>query len=202
MASRFCGHCGTPAAPGSLFCISCGHPLELVDNASVATGPPAAPATAPPGPSPTPPSMAGPAPWGYWPPPPQRRKTRTILVVAVIAIVVIVILAVVVILTTQTRASFVNITKSGDSGSSAFSNVTIRTSGAAIDVDRLHVDLRSVRSGATFDEIEYYNLEQIPAGTVFIWDLDIGIDPFDEPSFTYVFTLEVNGALVDSSTVT
>lgn len=83
-----------------------------------------------------------------------------------------------------------------------FFSVTIRTSGAAVDADQLHVDLRSVRAGVTFDELVYYNLERIPGGTVFTWDLDIAIDPLDEPSFSYVFTLEVNDSRTDSSTVT
>lgn len=119
-----------------------------------------------------------------------------------IVLAIVIVASVVVYFGTQARASFVGITKGGASGNSMFFNVTIRTSGVAIEAEKLQVDVQSVRSGATFDEIVYYNLERIPGGTLFIWNLDISIDPLDEPSFTYVFTLEVNGSRTDSSTVT
>lgn len=124
------------------------------------------------------------------------------MIVAVIVVVAIVVFSAIAILANQPRATCVGITRDGVSGNSMFFNVTIRTSGAAIDADQLHVDLRSGRAGVTFDEIVYYNLERIPGGTLFIWDLDIAIDPFGEPSFSYEFMLEVNGSRMNLSTVT
>ncbi len=123
------------------------------------------------------------------------------MVVIALVVVAIVILAVVTLVVTQPRANFVGISKRGPSGNSMFFDATIHTSGASIGVDRLHVTLRSVRAGVAFDQVVFYNLETIPAGTTFVWDVDVLIDPFDEPSFTYEFGLEVNGTPMDSSTV-
>jgi hypothetical protein len=148
-----------------------------------------------------PPLGAPPVPWGYWPPPPPKRKKTWALVVAVVVVVIIVLVAAVAILSVQSRATIVRIDKSGASGGSMFFNVTIRTSGSAIEMDHLHVYVRSLRLGSTFDDVVYYNLDRIPGGTEFVWDVDVGIDPQDEPSFTYVFTIEVNGSQTDSSTV-
>ncbi|HLB67840.1 MAG TPA: hypothetical protein VJN63_05185 [Thermoplasmata archaeon] len=47
-----------------------------------------------------------------------------------------------------------------------------------------------------------HNLDTIPAKTTLAWDLDVLIDPFDEASFSYLFTLEGNGTQMDASTVT
>jgi len=98
-------------------------------------------------------------------------------------------------------SNFVEIAKRGPAGNSMFFDVTMHTSGASIAVDQLHVTLRSVRAGVVFDQVVYYNLETIPAGTTFVWDVDVLIDPFDEASFSYEFGLQVNGTPVDSSTV-
>lgn len=131
------------------------------------------------------------------PPPPARKKSRAIIAVIVLVVVAVLVLVVVAVLVNQPLANFAGITKRGPSGSSMFFDVTIHTSGASIGVDRLHVTLRSVRAGATFDEVVYYNIETIPSGTTFVWDVDIGIDPLDEPSFTYAFVLAVNGTPMD-----
>ena len=121
--------------------------------------------------------------------------------VAVVVALIVVLASAVAFLGTQSRATFVRIDKSGTSGNSMFFNLTIRTSGSAIEVDHLHVQVRSVRFGATFDGNVYYNLDRIPGGTTFRWHADVQIDPLDEPSFTYAFTIEVNGSQTDSSTV-
>jgi hypothetical protein len=169
------------------------------------TAPPAMPPASPMEPmaGPTGPPFGAPsAPWTYWPPPPpKRKKTWVLVIVAVVIVAFIVLGASVAFLSTQSRATFVRIDKSGASGNSMFFNVTIRTSGSAIDVDHLHVYLRSLRLGATFDNAVYYNVDRIPGGREFVWNVDIRIDPLDEPSFTYVFTVEVNGSQTDSSTV-
>jgi hypothetical protein len=80
-------------------------------------------------------------------------------------------------------------------------NVTLRTSGHAIDAEHLYLHLRSLRLGATYHENVCYNLDRIPGGTEFVWDVNDGIDPARDPSFRYEFTIEVNGSQTDSRTV-
>jgi len=111
-------------------------------------------------------------------------------------------IAVVAILVIQPHANFVTITKNGPTNDSMFFSVRLHTSGASIGVDKLHVDIRSVRSGATFDEVIFYNIQTIPAESTFTWSVDVKFDPLDPTSFTYVFTLDVNGTVMDTSTVT
>ena len=190
-------------APVSVFCVTCGRPLSPIDSTGLLAVPPEALSSTSGVASPDPLPEYGPVPWAAWPPPPPKRKVaRTAWVVAVVVVAAIVVIATVAFLVLQPRANFLGITKTGTSGSSMFFDVTIRTQGASIGEDRLHVNLQSVRGGATFDEVIYYNIGTIPAGSTFVWNVDILIDPLDEPSFTYQFTLQVNGTPVDSSTVT
>ena len=131
-----------------------------------------------------------------------KRKRRTALLVVIIVVVAILAIAVVAILVIQPHANFVTITKNGPTNDTMLFSVRLHTSGASIGVDKLHVDIRSVRSGATFDEVIFYNIQTIPAESTFTWSVHVKFDPLDPTSFTYVFTLDVNGTVMDTSTVT
>lgn len=144
---------------------------------------------------------------GYWPgtpylPPPKKK--RTVLIVVVILIVAFVIIGAVaaLVLLAKATAQLVNITKTGVSSNSMYFDVTIHSQGATIGVDKLHVNLRSLQNGVEYDAVQYYNIDTIPAGRTFTWSVDILVDPNNLSAFAYEFVLEVDGTVVDSSTVT
>jgi hypothetical protein len=138
-----------------------------------------------------------------WPPPPPK-KSRRWLAVAVVVIVVVAIIAIAVVATllTQPSARFVSIAKTGPSGNSMHFDVAIRTAGASIGPDKLHVNIRSIQSGTQYDAVQFYNIDTIAAGRTFTWDVNVTVNPVNLAAFVYEFTLEVNGNQMDSSTTT
>ncbi|HWM52898.1 MAG TPA: hypothetical protein VNP71_07030 [Thermoplasmata archaeon] len=173
--------------------------------ATVAPVPPVPPPQAPfpPYPAQTPPFVPPQAPPGSWPgpyyPPPKKKHTALIAVLAIV--IVIIVIAVVAVLLIHANAKFVSINKTGVSGGNMTFDVTIHTEGTSISVDRLHVNIRSLQNGVDYDAVYFYNVDTIPAGRTFTWGVDIRVDPANLSAFRYEFTLEVNGAIVDTAAV-
>jgi len=203
VAPKYCGNCGAPIEAASAFCVQCGSPLAQPAPMSAAGIPGAV--LPPPA---QPPEVAAPpyAPPGAWPPasfpPPPKRKSRAALIAIVIVVVAVIAIIAAATLLIQPKAQFVSITKTGLSGNSMIFQVTMHTEAASIGVDKLHVNIESLQNGGTFDSVQYYNIDTIPAGRTFSWDVDVLVDPNSLSAFTYEFVLEVNGNAMDTSTVT
>ncbi len=199
MIARFCGNCGAPAQEGQAFCVFCGSRISI-PGAAVEPAP-AYPATPLPASPPTPvPAYSQLPPWT--PSPPKAKKYRTAVIAIVVVVILVIVIAVVALVTTKPSAEFVSITKTGISGTSMTFDVTIHTRGQSVAVDRLHVNIESIRGGSVYDGVQFYNIDPIPADTTFTWNVDVYIDVIDVSAFTYRFGLEVNGVETDSSTVT
>jgi len=185
--------------------VNCGTPLPSVEGAAAPTPallpPSGAAGTAAPG---TGPGYSYALASAYPTPVPAKKASRrwlwAILVVVIAAVLVVGILAALS-LSARPEARFVDIVKTGVVLSSMTFDVTLRTSGASIQADHLHLNIQSLHYGAEYDAVQYYNLDRIPIGSTFTWNVDVRVDPYDVASFTYTFVLEVDGVQNDSRTV-
>jgi hypothetical protein len=121
--------------------------------------------------------------------------------VVLAVVVAIIVIGVVAVLLIHANARFVRISKTGVLNGNMTFDVTIHTDGASIPVDKLHVNIRSLQNGAQYDAVYFYNVNSIPAGRTFTWGVDVRVDPANLSAFRYEFTLEVNGSIMDSSSV-
>jgi hypothetical protein len=121
--------------------------------------------------------------------------------VVLAVVVAIIVIGVVAVLLIHANARFVSISKTGVLNGNMTFDVTIHTDGASIPVDKLHVNIRSLQNGAQYDAVYFYNVNSIPAGRTFTWGVDVRVDPANLSAFRYEFTLEVNGSIMDSSSV-
>jgi len=214
MAVNFCGACGAPLQPGAAFCMHCGAPIPrftTVDTGAPAAAPSPAPAqTRPPLTPPFSPQMqAPPIGPGYWPGQPYAalptKKKSPLLVVAIVivALVVVVSLAAAVYVLTSAKAHIVSITKMGLDGNGNMTfDLQFAIEGASIGVDKLHLHLRAFENGVQYGSgIYFWNQDALSVGT-HTWGLHIAVDPNNLSAFTYRFTLEVNGSVVEQTTVT
>ncbi len=182
MTPTYCGNCGAPLQPGSTFCIQCGSPVP--PSAPVETTvPPVVPPAVPPTPPPVSPTYAppfGPQPQapptaapGYWPGVPYAPPPKKKSPVLLIAIVA--------------------------------AAVAITVIAAAVLLFQAKAHFVSITKAGVSGNSMTFDVTVATEGTSIGVDklhVDIPVDPNNLSAFTYEFVLEVNGTVMDQSTVT